>query len=93
MTTADEVNNLRKDNEHLMAEIGREGISLDIISMLKMRLDYVTDFLVGDDEQRQIDFAMGWEQTLNEALVEAAGQIAKAKLTVPMPGQLTLVQP
>lgn len=93
MTTADEVNNLRKDNEHLMAEIGREGVSLDIISMLKMRLDYVTDFLIGDDEDRQIEFAMGWERTLNEALVEAAGQIAKAKLTAPMPGQLSLVQP
>lgn len=93
MTTAEDINNLRQENERLMAEIGREGIALDVISMLKMRLDYVTDFLVGDDEDRQIEFAMGWERALNEALTEASSQIARAKLTAEVPGQLRLVEP
>lgn len=93
MTTTEDINNLRQENERLMAEIGREGVALDVLSMLKMRLDYVTDFLVGDDEARQIEFAMGWEQALNEALTEASRQIARAKLTAEVPGQLRLVEP
>lgn len=93
MTTTEDVQNLRTENERLMAEVGREGVGLDYMSMLKMRLDYVTDFLLGDDEQRQIDFAMGWEQMLHGALTDAQSQIARAKLAVPMPGQLSLVQP
>lgn len=89
MITPEDVQDLRTKNERLMAELAREGGGLDFLGMLKMRLDYVTDFLVGDDPQRQIEFAMGWERMLSNVLTS----ISRKNSPEPMPGQLRLVEP
>lgn len=66
------------ENEELMRNLAREGVQLDMASMLKMRLDFVTEFLVPAD--RLVEFGLAWETKVNEALTEATAQINRAKL-------------
>lgn len=83
---------LQKSNQDILNSLAREGVGIDGFTMLKMRLDYVTDFLVGDDLERIHEFAMGWESFLAKVLEGAESKVAQAKLAV-MPGQLSLVDP
>ena len=91
MTIQEDIEALAAQNQRLMKDLSTHGVSLDVLSMLKMRLDYVTDFVLGGDPERSLQFGLGWETALNEALTGAQAEVTKARLHVPMAGQLSLV--
>ena len=84
---------LQKSNQETMRNLQRDGFAIDVLTMLKMRLDFVTDALVGTDEESQLRFGIGWEEFLHDVLSGAEAEARKAALTAgqrQMPGQLIL---
>jgi hypothetical protein len=78
---------LQESNQQILNNLALEGVGIDTLTMLKMRLDYVTQFLVGDDEQQVLTFATGWERFLAKVLDGAEQQVRMAKLQVVPPHQ------
>ena len=84
---------LQKSNQETMQNLQRDGFAIDVLTMLKMRLDFVTDYIVGTDEEAQLRFGIGWEQFLGDVLSGAEAEARKAALLAgqrEMPGQLIL---
>lgn len=86
----EDVDAIVQDSMEVLQQIAREGVAVDESVMLKMRLDYVTEFLVGDDPEVLAKFRLGWEQQVNSFFHEILANINKAKLLVPNAHQLSI---
>jgi hypothetical protein len=81
---------LMEANQALLDGLALEGFAIDNLTMLKMRVDYLTQFLVGGDEERVYTFGIGWEKFLAKVLDGADQQVRMAKLSLPPGVQLSI---
>lgn len=71
-------------NQATMNRLHAEGTPVDPFVMLKMRLDFVTNFLLAQAPPTvQFNFAMNWEAFLAKVLEDAETEARKARLAVP----------
>ena len=71
---------LQAKNLERMQNLEREGFVLDGTVLLKMRLDQLTEHVLGDDQEAIEQFGLTWEKRLDEILGEIESQINRAKL-------------
>jgi hypothetical protein len=85
-TEKDELEQLRARNLYRLQQLSKEGFVLDPITMLKHRLDVVTAFVLGDDEERQVKLELAYEGTIAQLFDEVEQNINRAKLTAGLGG-------
>lgn len=73
-------------NQATMQRLHSQGLPIDTLTMLKMRLDFVTEFLLSKvSPQDHFNFAMNWEQRVASVL-EGAEQAARMNRLALPPG-------
>jgi hypothetical protein len=81
-------------NQATMNRLGADGHAIDGAVMLKMRLDFLTEFIMAQvPPQAQFNFSMNWETFLAGVLEHAETEVRKSRLALPpgvMPGQLEI---
>lgn len=82
-------------NQTTMNRLAAEGHTIDGAVMLKMRLDFLTEFVLqSGGPQVQFNFAMNWEQFLAGVLEQAEQNARMNRLALPpgtvMPGQTSI---
>lgn len=82
-------------NQDTMNRLASQGHQIDGAVMLKMRLDFVTEFLLQQaGPEVQFNFAMNWEQRLADVLEHAEQAARRNTLSLPpgvqMPGQMSV---
>lgn len=90
MSTIEELETLRQDNADKAKQIIQRGYSLDVMSMLKMRLDVLTDHLLGDtlDDINRLAFEIRYETEFSGILDAMVEQTATPSLV--LPGQTSI---
>lgn len=81
MTTSEELDRFRSDNERLLMEISTDGYGIDPVQILKLRVDVITDMLISSGLLDDSTLELLWERNLNAALDGMAAEIRTAKLT------------
>jgi hypothetical protein len=66
------IDELKQENSELISSLHQNGIELNPLVMLKMRLDIVTEYILSISETPRELFEMEWEAALNETLKAAA---------------------
>lgn len=79
-TPRDELNELRARNLYRLQKLGTEGFVLDPITMLKLRLDVVTDYVVGGDEDKADALELQYEAAIAQVFDSVEENINRAKL-------------
>lgn len=82
---------LRAENDRLVAECRAQGVQFNPLSMVQMRLEVLIEFLLGDEGRAR--YELQFAQKLNEQLREVPAQVARAKLTQGVNGQNPLLRP
>lgn len=62
---------LADQNAATLESITNSGNHLDPMTMLKLRLDFVTEWLMPIDQKTQYDFAIAWERFVETILTQA----------------------
>lgn len=66
------IDELKQENSALISSLHQNGIELNPLVMLKMRLDILTEYVLSISETPRELFEMEWEATLNETLKAAS---------------------
>lgn len=79
---------LAAENAELIQTLAHDGVGLDPLSLLQLRLDYLTGRLI--PPHLMDNFNQGWEQQLNVVLKDAVENVNRAKLHVPPHQQMSI---
>lgn len=71
----------RQKNLDRLEALHKEGFALDPLTMLKIRLDVITNQLLGDDEQAAYDLEMAYEAVISVLFDNVEENINRQKLT------------
>lgn len=94
-----EMRALETANGQAEKALAAEGVKLELVSLLRVRFEELTEYVLGPierDEQlnwQRVEFELRLQQRFARELANVAGQVARAKLTAPMPAGSPLIVP
>lgn len=79
--TRETVDAADRENNRLIEELGKQGVGLDVTSILQNRLNIFIEYFVGDfSSMERLEFETKWNTFMAEMLQNVQSQVSRTKL-------------
>jgi hypothetical protein len=75
-----DIEDVQKRNAELLGELTAAGFALDETTILKLRLDAITNHLIEAGVIQETTLELNWEMTMSELLEAAAAEVRRRTL-------------